>query len=134
VPTYERECTVCGTQSEFFATMAARNEPPDCGCGAPTKRVILSAPSGYVRFPAAGGQGYVSHTSGKYIDTERARRDDLKRTGCRPWEGMEQELKQNAKDMAHEEKKSDEKLEAAVRSAYASLSPEKKAVLNDNVP
>lgn len=131
MPTYEAECRQCAAQFEFIAPMAESNKPPLCECGGEADRVILSAPSGYVRFPAAGGQGYVSHTSGKFIDTERARRDDLKRTGCRPWEGMDQELKQKAKDMAHEDKKSDDKLEVAVRQAYADLPPAKKAVLSD---
>lgn len=89
---------------------------------------------GYVHFPAAGGQGYVSHTSGKYIDSKRARDDDLKRTGCRPWEGLEQERKQKAKDLAHEEKKADAKLEDSVRQAYADLSPDKKKILDNVAP
>lgn len=86
---------------------------------------------GYVHFPAAGGKGYLSHTSGKWIESKRAREDDLKRTGCRPWEGMDQELKQKAKDLAHEDKKEDVKLEDNVRKAFAELSPEKKKVLNE---
>lgn len=121
MPTYDAECLVCETQFEFFAPMERSSEAPTCECGSPSKRVILNAPSGYVRFPAAGGQGYVSHASGKYIDTERARREDLKRSGCRPWEGLDQELKQDAKNRAHEEKKDDAKLEAATRTAYHDL-------------
>lgn len=134
MPIYERECRECGAQSEYVSTVANCQSPPDCPCGSPTDKVILSAPMGYVHFPAAGGQGYISHTSGKYIDTKRARDDDLKRTGCRPWEGMEQETKQKRKDMAHEEKKEDAKLEDHVRQAYADLPPDKKKVLNDATP
>ncbi len=130
MPIYEYECPACERQGEFVATVAKCQEPPDCECGSPTNRVILSAPMGYVHFPAAGGQGYVSHTSGKYIDTKRARVDDLARSGCRPWEGLEQETKQKAKDRAHEEKKDDAKLEASVRKAYHELPPEKRAVLD----
>lgn len=85
---------------------------------------------GYVHFPAAGGQGYVSQTSGKFIDTKRARVEDLKRSGCRPYEGFEQEAKEVKRQNAYEEKKSDEKLHTAVSTAYAELSPEKKAALN----
>lgn len=89
---------------------------------------------GIVHFPAAGGQGYVSHTSGKWIETKKAREEDLKRTGCRPYEGFGSESRQVAKDNAHAEKKSDEKLDIAVREAYAQLTPDKKAALSSSVP
>lgn len=129
MPIYEVECLKCQKPSEYAASIAERDATPACShCGAGTKRVI-SAVRGYVAFPAAGGQGYVSQTSGKYIDTKRARVDDLKRTNCRPWEGMDQELKQKAKDMAHEEKKSDDKLTEVVREAYQQLPPEKRSAL-----
>lgn len=110
--------------------MSQSGSPPDCECGAKTKRVILSAPMGYVHFPAAGGQGYVSTVSGKFIDTKRAREDDLKRHGCRPYEGFEQEQKEANRKNAYEEKKADVKLEAAVSTAYHQLSPEKRKVLD----
>ena len=131
MPLYEIECCRCGKPDEFISSMDERHKTPACSaCGGATKNVI-SAVQGFVQFPAAGGQGYVSHTSGKYIDTARARRDDLKRSGCRPYEGFEQESKQAAKDRAHEEKKSDEKLHDAVSKAYYELPPEKRAVLNN---
>lgn len=130
MPTYEIECRACGKPDEFSSTIDERDKTPNCSeCGAVTKRLI-SAVQGFVQFPAAGGKGYVSQTSGKYIDTARARRDDLKRTGCRPYEGFEQESKQAAKDRAHEEKKSDERLHDSVAKAYHELPPEKRAVLN----
>lgn len=133
MPTYESECRTCGKYHEYMQSIADRNQTPEC-CGSPTTRGVFTPPMGFVQFPAAGGQGYVSHTSGKWIDTKRARDDDLKRTGCRPWEGIEQETKQKAKNDAHEEKKADAKLDADVRKAYAELSPDKKATLNNNVP
>lgn len=86
---------------------------------------------GIVHFPAAGGQGYVSTVSGKFIDTKRARDDDLKRHGCRPYEGFAQEQKEASRLAAYEEKKADEKLEANVRTAYHQLSPEKRQVLEN---
>jgi putative FmdB family regulatory protein len=131
VPTYDYECTLCQKTGEFFASMSESNAPPNCECGAPSKRVILSAPMGYVHFPAAGGQGYVSPTSGKFIDTKRARIDDLKRSGCRPYEGFEQESKEVARNNAYAEKKADDKLHDVVSKAYHELSPDKRAALNE---
>jgi hypothetical protein len=92
--------------------------------------VTLSAPIGFVHFPAAGGHGYVSPVTGKYIDSKRAREDDLKRTGSRPYEGFASEQAQVQKDRAHEEKKSDAKLHDAVSTAYHALPPSKRAVLD----
>lgn len=129
MPNYEYECDRCQKQGEYFAPMSQSGSPPDCECGAKTKRVILSAPMGYVHFPAAGGQAYVSTVSGKYIDSKRKREDDLKRHGCRTYEGFEQEKKEADRRTAHEEKKADQKLDATVREAFHQLPPEKRKVL-----
>lgn len=40
---------------------------------------------------------YQSPVTGKWIDSPGQRRDDLARTGSRPWEGMEQEKKEAAR-------------------------------------
>jgi hypothetical protein len=82
-----------------------------------------------VHFPAAGGREYVSPTTGRVIATKKARQDDLKRSGCRPYEGFEQESKHAAKVRAEEEKKNDAKLHESVARAYHQLSPEKRRVL-----
>lgn len=87
---------------------------------------MMSATPGIVRFPAAGGREYISPASGKAITTERQRRDDLARTGCRPYEGFASESKEAKKRIAEDEKKSDAKLDVAVRKAYHQLSPEKR--------
>jgi hypothetical protein len=44
--------------------------------------------------------GYESPIDGKWIEGRRARREDLRRSGSRPWEGLEQEKKvaQRAQD------------------------------------
>lgn len=131
MPIYEFSCLQCQQPGEFVSSIAERNATPPCsGCGGVTKNVI-SPVRGFVSFPAAGGQGYVSTVSGKFIDSKRARTEDLKRSGCRPYEGFQQEAKEVARQNAYEEKKSDVKLDAAVRTAYSQLSPEKRAVLTE---
>lgn len=91
--------------------------------------LVISPVVGCVKFPAAGGHEYVSPTTGRVIGTEKARRDDLARSGCRPYEGREQEAKEAAKVRAHEEKKSDTKLHESVSKAYHQLPPDKRRVL-----
>lgn len=126
MPVYEYECKGCGYEGDFFATVRDCLRTPKCGaCGGRTRR-ILSATAGVVKFPAAGGHEYISPASGKHIASERARRDDLKRTGSRPYEGFEAEKKEAARRVAEDEKKSDKKLDENVKKAYYQLSPEKR--------
>lgn len=73
--------------------------------------------------------GYVSPVSGLWVEGRKARREDLKRTGSRPWEGMESERKEAARQRAYAEQRSEQKLDAAVRTAYYQLSPDKRRVL-----
>lgn len=128
MPTYEFECSA-GHVTDQFRALDERNDPLRCECGLLAQRV-LSATRGIVKFPAAGGREYVSQASGKYITTEKERRDDLARTNCRPYEGFEAETKEAARKRAYDEKKSDEKLHENVSRAYYQLSPEKRKVLS----
>jgi putative FmdB family regulatory protein len=127
MPYYEFECAA-GHLTDDYRTMETRNDPLRCDCGKLAHRVI-SATQGIVKFPAAGGREYVSPASGKYITTERQRRDDLARTDCRPYEGLESETKEAARKRAAEEKKQDAKLHENVSRAYYQLPPSKRKVL-----
>lgn len=130
MPTYSYECQSCEYQGEFFASMDDCRRSPACEeCGKETKRVILSAPMGYVHFPAAGGHGYVSPVSGKFIETKRARIDDLKRTGSRPYEGREQEEKVAKKYREDEQRKSDDRIGESVKEMFHQLPPRKRKLL-----
>lgn len=127
MPVYEFECSN-GHVTHDFRGVDERNDPLRCDCGKLAHR-ILSATQGIVKFPAAGGREYVSPASGKYITTERQRRDDLARTNCRPYEGFESEAKEAKRKRAEDEKKSDAKLHENVSRAYYQLSPSKRKVL-----
>lgn len=127
MPYYEFECAA-GHLTDDYRTMETRNDPLRCDCGKLAHRVI-SATQGIVKFPAAGGREYVSPASGKYITTERQRRDDLARTDCRPYEGLESETKEAARKRAAEEKKQDAKIHENVSRAYYQLPPSKRKVL-----
>ena len=90
-----------------------------------TEKVILTAPYGQVDIPA-----YVSPVSGKWVNSRRERTGDLKRTDSRPWEGLEQEKKEAARQQAYREAAEDKALEKAVVDAWQTLTPEKQAVLS----
>jgi len=46
---YECECNVCGTAGEYFAELKDYNNAPSCtSCGGECRRVIRTAPHGYM--------------------------------------------------------------------------------------
>jgi hypothetical protein len=73
--------------------------------------------------------GYESPVTGQWIEGRRARREDLKRTGCRPWEGLAAEKREAARQRAYEEIRQDRKIEEAIGKAWAGLSVEKRELL-----
>lgn len=72
------------------------------------------APAVFDDFPA-----YTSPIDGRLIDGRRARREDLKRSGCRPYEGREQEAKEAAKVKAEESRQLDRLAEKMAHRAWA---------------
>jgi putative FmdB family regulatory protein len=136
MPIYEYECQRCGTREDAINRIDERHTgAPLCeGCSGFKgfdfqMELVISPVQGIVKFPAAGGQEYISPATGKAITSERARRDDLKRSGCRPYEGFEAESKHHAAIRAEEEKKADAKLHDDVSRAYHQLSPDKRRIL-----
>lgn len=69
MPTYQAECKTCGHQMEYRSSVARCMETPACpSCNGETKKVILSAPLGFVtgRFEA-----FVSPIDGSVIRNQR---------------------------------------------------------------
>lgn len=62
--------------------------------------------------------GYESPVSGKWVEGRKARREDLKRTGCRAWEGMDQEKKEAARVREYSDQQFDRKLESHVGEVW----------------
>ena len=52
------------------------------------------------------------------------RREDLKRAGCRPWEGLEQEKKEAARQQAYAEQRREAALDRSAREVYAAFKNE----------
>lgn len=102
---YEAICDSCHSLTTYVRKVESRADTPICACGIKMRKVILSAPMGHVQADIC----YDSPIDGRPITNRHERIDDLKRSGCRPWEGMEQEKK-----------------EAARREGYADIALEKK--------
>ena len=72
---------------------------------------------------------YVSPVSGLVVSGRKQRREDLRRTGSRPWEGMEQERKEAERRLQHADERSDRRLEEGLRRQYHQMSPERRRIL-----
>ena len=83
---------------------------PTCECGGETKKIMNVCQIG--AYSTKVMEPFESPASGKPITSEREKREDMKRTGCRPWEGQEQERK----EVERKKKYNDEKLDKAVTS------------------
>ena len=75
--------------------------------------------------------GYQSPVTGLWVEGRAARREDLKRTGSRPWEGKEQELKEAARQRHYDEQRMDAKLDEHAHRAFYELPPEKRRILRE---
>lgn len=73
--------------------------------------------------------GYVSPVTGLWVEGRVARREDLKRTGSRPWEGLDQEKKESARAKQYNEQHLDASLTKAASEAFYQLPPSKREIL-----
>jgi hypothetical protein len=63
--------------------------------------------------------GYVSPVTGKWIEGRKARREDLRATGSRPYEGRAAEEAEASKYRAEQERKTDQLAEKMAHRAWA---------------
>lgn len=79
-----------------------------------SRRAASAGPAVFGDLPA-----YESPVTGKIVDGRRARREDLKRTNSRPWEGREQEQKEADKARREQDRKTDQLAERMAHRAWA---------------
>lgn len=120
---YEAKCAICGRVEDYVRPIAERMNTPRC-CWRPMEKVILTAPYGQPDIPA-----YTSPITGRWVNSRAQRHEDMRRSGSRPWEGMEQESKVAQSRVKDAEKQSDAKIEQAAVAAWNQLAPEKRKVL-----
>lgn len=73
--------------------------------------------------------GYVSPTTGLWIEGRKARREDLARSGCRPFEGLQSEKREADRRMQYAEQKTERHIEERAREVFHQLPPRKRRVL-----
>ena len=122
MPIYQSRCKSCGAIQDYYQTVEGRANTPWC-CGAPAEKVILPAQV-IPDIPA-----YESPIDGHVVEGRAARREDLKRSGCRPWEGLEAEKREAARQRGYTEQHLERKLDEAVKRTFYELPPIKRRIL-----
>jgi putative FmdB family regulatory protein len=113
MPVYEYRCPR-GHVTELYRPFAQYRDPLTCQCGEAAEKVVLSPPKVFGDY-----EGYESPASGKWIEGRRAREEDFKRTGTRPYDpGEKEEL---PKRIAAAERQLDATIDAAVDQTLAEL-------------
>jgi len=72
---------------------------------------------------------YQSPVTGRWVSGRVGRREDLKRTGSRPWEGLAEERKEAARVEADADRKLDAALERSVAESFYAMAPRKRDIL-----
>lgn len=118
MPFYMYHCSRCDKVEDAYRHISERHNGPEC-CHQQMSMVIV-APQVAPDLP-----GYESPVTGKWIEGRSARREDLRRTGCRPYEGRESEQREHDRQRQYSEQKSDAARRDAVAQAFYSM-PEAK--------
>lgn len=77
MPTYQAQCSECDCQHEYISSVARCLDVPDCPlCGKTSRKVILSAPLGYV---TGKFEAFVSMVDGSVVRNDRELKEHNKR-------------------------------------------------------
>jgi putative FmdB family regulatory protein len=126
MPLYEYHCAQCKVKKEAFRTLSEYDKAENCdACEIPMER-ILCAPAVIPDTP-----GYQSPISGKWVEGRVARREDLHKNHCRPWEGMEQENKEAKRIKDCDDKAFDKKIDESLSASFEQLASDKRRALSD---
>lgn len=112
MPTYAYACPACAKQAEEFRHVDERHNGPMC-CGKPM--VIEIRPA----YAQPDLPGYESPVTGEWVEGRAARRADLAKAGCRPWEGLEVERQEAKRKQEYRERDLDRLAERMAHRAWA---------------
>lgn len=73
--------------------------------------------------------GYQSPVTGLWVDGKVQRREDLKRAGSRPWEGLAEERREAQRQQGYHEQQLDASLAKAAAESFYQLPPSKREIL-----
>ena len=73
--------------------------------------------------------GYQSPATGLWVEGRRARREDFKRSGTRPWEGLDAEKREAQRHIEYTQQRHEQILDRVAHETFYQLPPSKRAVL-----
>lgn len=122
MPIYTYQCSECSNVKEAYRHISERHNSPHC-CNIKTTICIMPA------MVQPDLPGYESPITGVWVEGRKARREDLKKHRCIPYEeGMKQDAireQKRIKDM------DSQRAIVAASEAYYSLSLKKQRILNE---
>ena len=124
MPSYSYKCDACEEILTAYRTVDYRHDCPRCPCGGKTTLAIVPTMIA-VDIPA-----YRSPINGRVINSRKQRHEDLKQSQSRPWEGLEQEKKEAARQEHYREQKLDAALTKSASEAFYQLPPSKREILS----
>ena len=122
MPFYTCHCEQCGEYEQIYRHIDQRDNTP-MHCGQPMQRCV-EAPAVQVDIG-----GYQSPIDGRWIEGKSARREDLKRNNCRPWEGMASERQAAIERSKAADKDFEKGVEAAAYNTFNNMSAEKQRAI-----
>lgn len=122
MPFYTYHCKRCDGVQDAYRNVSGRHDSPIC-CEAATNLCIV-APA-----VAADLPGYESPVTGKWVEGKSARREDLRRSGCRPYESPADERAEAQRQRNYSDAKLDRSLHDAVARQFYSLPESKRRIM-----
>lgn len=109
MPLYDYRCGSCGRTDTAWRRIDDRHDGPEC-CAEPMRQMI-TAPMVIADIP-----GYTSPIDGRWVEGRRARKEDLRRNGCREYDPTErtQLTARKQREETEFERKVSESVEAAI--------------------
>ncbi len=124
MPFYSYHCKRCDAVQTAYRNISGRHDGPDC-CEEKTLLCIV-APAVTPDLP-----GYESPITGKWVEGKASRREDLRRSGCRPYESPTEERQEAARQTKYNDEKQSKQLHEMVAKEYYALSPQKQRILRN---
>ena len=125
MPIYTYSCRGCGERFEKYLPMALCSTLVIHECAGVGQKIFLP--------PMVRGDlpGYESPIDGRWIEGRRARHEDLRRSGCRPYEDGEKEY--HERNRVRENAKLDARIDESVERQFAAMPSRKKELLEQEI-
>jgi hypothetical protein len=122
LPFYSYHCKRCDAAHDAYKHISERHDGPMC-CEEQAQLCILP-PAVQPDLP-----GYESPVTGKWVEGRKSRREDLRASGCRPYEDPADERKEAARQRAYNEQRQDKALQETLMKTFYAMPEAKRRIL-----